>query len=360
MDKVFVSGGGTGGHFYPALSVSKVLKQEGLEVVFIGTENGIEAKKELPFGKRILFKTKGVRGKSIFEKIKAIFSLLLTTLKVYKIIKKEKPKFCICFGGYASLPLGLASFLTSTPLYIHEQNSVPSYTNLILSKFAKRVFITFKHSLNYFPKEKTILTGLPMREEIVETAKECKPPESIREILVVGGSQGSRRISETILKVAEELPELTFHIVKGKTDLHQKIPENVRVYTYIDDIHRFYRDVDVVVSRAGSGVVNELLACGRFAVYIPYPYAASNHQYYNAKFLKEEGISEVIEEKDLTPQRLKKALEDISGLDLKEISRRLKAYARLDGSKNIVNTIKEELDVDRPYRTSGKRISKRV
>lgn len=343
MAKVFISGGGTGGHFYPALAVSKRLKENGFDIVYTGTKTGIESKKDFPYGEKVLFEMQGVRGKGFFGKLTASIKLLKTVLKVYALIKKEKPVFSICFGGYTSFPLGVASFLSGTPLFIHEQNSVPSYTNIVLSRFAKKVFITFEYSGKYFPEHKVVLTGMPLRDEIISYAEMSLQKPEIKNILVVGGSQGAKRLNQVVTQIARHFPEISFTVIKGKQEIEGEIPKNIKIVDYADNIYRFYLDADIVISRAGSGVVNELLAFGKYAIYVPYPYAASNHQYYNVKFLEDMGLSKIILEKDLTPESLIQAIIETSRLNLVEISAKLKQLAKVDASEKIVKTILEEV-----------------
>lgn len=343
MDKVFIAGGGTGGHFYPALALATKMKEKGYDVVYIGTTAGIEAVKDFPPGKKILYDMFGVRGKSFTKRIKGILSLLKTTYKVYRVIKKERPKFAVCFGGYASLPLGLASFLSSTKLYIHEQNSIPSYTNLMLSKFARMVFITFDYSKKFFNQDKTFLTGLPMRENIVKQALGFQPKDKVRDVLVLGGSQGAKGINEVVIKVAEHYPDITFHIILGKTKIDTDIPKNVKTYQYIDDMEKIYMETDIAISRAGSSVVNELLAFGKYAIYIPYPYAASNHQYFNVKYLKDLQLSDLIEEKDLSEDTLKQALDRALTLNLPQICSKIKKLSITDATHKILKLIEEDI-----------------
>lgn len=343
MAKVFISGGGTGGHFYPAIAVSKKLKQKGFEVVYIGTKTGIEAEKDFPYGEKVLFEMQGVRGRGFFGKLTSSLKLLKTVFKVYRLIKREKPLFSVCFGGYTSFPLGFASFLAGIPLFIHEQNSVPSYTNIALSRFSKKVFITFHYSSKYFPKNRVVLTGMPLRDEIVEYSKKSSQKTEVKNILVVGGSQGAKRLNQVAIEVATHLPHIMFTLVKGKHEIGEKFPPNIKVIDYADNIYQLYLDADLVISRAGSGVVNELLAFGKYTVYVPYPYAASNHQYYNVKFLEDLGLSKVILEEDLTALHLKQIIEQVSALNLVDISQKLKRLAKLDASDSIVNTILEEV-----------------
>ncbi|MEZ0323296.1 MAG: undecaprenyldiphospho-muramoylpentapeptide beta-N-acetylglucosaminyltransferase [Hydrogenothermaceae bacterium] len=344
MDKVFVSGGGTGGHFYPALSIAQELKKEGYIITYIGTSAGIEAQKEFLAGKKILFDMYGVRGKNLLNRIKGILSLIKTTYKVFKLLKKEKPKFSICFGGYTSIPLGLASFFAGIPLFIHEQNSIPSYSNLILSKFSKKIFITFEYTERYFNPRKTVLSGIPLRDAILEEAKNYKPSEKISQILVIGGSQGAKKINQIVIEVARDFPDITFHIIVGKTVLETKdIPKNIKLYNYVDEVEKLYSQTDIVISRAGSSTVNEILAFGKYAIFIPYPYAASNHQYYNVKFLKDLNLADLIEDKDLTKEKLKEAIQKAESVDLKSVNMKLKQLAKTDAKRVIISSIKEEL-----------------
>lgn len=343
MAKIFIAGGGTGGHFYPALSVAKKFKDAGFEVIYIGTLNGIEAKKDFPYGEKHLFDIHGIRGRGIFSKILGTYKLILTTFNVYKMILKEKPVLSFCFGGYTSLPLGFASLLSSTPLFIHEQNSVPSYTNLILSKFAKKIFITFSYSAKYFNKKKTVLSGMPIREEIIKYAQISSQNKVVKKIAVLGGSQGAKRLNQIALEVARKFPNIQFLIIKGKADIDTVVPQNVTIFDYVDDIQKIYMDCDIVISRAGSGVVNELLAFGKYAIYVPYPYAASNHQYYNVKFLEEAGLSKIILEKDLTAESLELAITEALNIDLEEISKKIRDFAITDATDTIFKTVMEEI-----------------
>ena len=347
MKKVFISGGGTGGHFYPALSVAENLKEKGFNITYIGTTNGIESKKDFPADEKILYPMRAVRGKSIIGKIQGVFSLLSTTFKVYKQIKKEKPDFSICFGGYTSIPLGLASFLARVPLYIHEQNSIPSYSNKILSYFAKKVFITFELTAKYFDRKKTVLTGMPLRKNIIERAKNyVYKPNQTKTVLVVGGSQGAKKLSESIISLASEMKDIKFILIKGKWQVEVPNLENLTVYEYVDNMEDLYTSADVVISRSGSSSVNEILCFGKYAIFVPFPYAASNHQYYNVKWLKDLGLCELIEEKDLSKEVLKRALEDTFNKDLESLSKKIKEYAIFDSDEKIVENILNDFKND--------------
>ncbi|MGC9080600.1 UDP-N-acetylglucosamine--N-acetylmuramyl-(pentapeptide) pyrophosphoryl-undecaprenol N-acetylglucosamine transferase [Sulfurihydrogenibium sp.] len=341
MKTVFISGGGTGGHYYPALAVAEALKEKGYKVVYIGTTVGIEAKKGFPAADNTyLFEMKAVRGKSFLGKIEGILSLIKTTFKVIKLIKKENPSFSICFGGYTSFPLGVASFLTRKDLYIHEQNSIPSYTNRVLSIFAKKVFITFDYSRKFFNTKKTYHVGLPLRKSIIERAKTYTyKPKERKTVLIFGGSQGSKKLSEIAIEMAKSMPDKDFILIKGKWDLNVPNLPNLTVYDYYDKMEELYELADIVVSRSGSGTVNEVLAFGKYAIFIPYPYAASNHQYYNVKWLYDLGLCDILEEKEVSADRIIKIIQNISDNKLLYLHVSLRNYARLSAVEEILSNI---------------------
>jgi UDP-N-acetylglucosamine--N-acetylmuramyl-(pentapeptide) pyrophosphoryl-undecaprenol N-acetylglucosamine transferase len=312
MKKVFIAGGGTGGHFYPAYSLAEYLHEKGYEITYIGAKKGIEGRKDFPFGKKILLDIEGVRGKGFKGKIISGINLLKNSLAVREILRQEKPDFSVCFGGYASLPLGLASALEKVPLYIHEQNSVPSYTNKLLSFFSKKIFITFDYSRKYFPKNKTILSGMPLRKHLKErlslpeekARKILNIPVDKKSVLVFGGSQGAKKLTEIALEVAKKMKDVLFIVITGKNSEVENPPQNVIVYDYVEDMGLLYKAVDIVISRAGAGTVSEILLFGKYSIFVPYPYAASNHQFYNVHWLYEKGLASIITEEELTPENL--------------------------------------------------------
>ncbi len=338
MKTVFISGGGTGGHYYPALAVAQALKEKGYKVVYVGTDKGIEGKKGFEYADEIhLFPMKAVRGKNFLGKIQGAISLIKTTLKVVKLLKKEEPSFSLCFGGYTSFPLGVASFLTKTPLYIHEQNSIPSYTNRILSFFAEKIFITFEYSSKFFNPKKTYLVGMPLRRSIIERAKNyVYKPTDKKTVLVLGGSQGSKKLSQLTVQLAKDMPDINFILIKGKWEFDNTDLQNLTIYDYYEHMEDLYEVADIVISRSGSGTVNEILAFGKYAIFVPYPYAASNHQYYNIKWLQDLGLCQIIEEKNLTLESVKTALLESFSKDLQNLFNRIKTLSNIDAIDKIL------------------------
>ncbi|EDP74260.1 undecaprenyldiphospho-muramoylpentapeptide beta-N-acetylglucosaminyltransferase [Hydrogenivirga sp. 128-5-R1-1] len=346
VKKVFIAGGGTGGHFYPALSVAKFLDKNGYEICYFGTKNGIESEKDF-LGKKYLFDIKGVRGKGILNKPSSIYKLLKTAFKIKKIIKKEKPLFSICFGGYTSVPLGIASWLSGIDLYIHEQNSIPSYSNILLSKFAKKIFITFEYTKKYFPEEKTHLTGLPIRKSLLKrlslTKEEARKILNInakeKVVLIFGGSQGAKKLNEICLKLAEKHKDVIFINIQGKSKLGN-ISKNIIAFDYFEDMGLLYKVSDLVICRAGASTVNEILTFGKYAIFIPYPYAASNHQYYNVKWLEEKNLCKVITEENIS--QIYKEFENLLNIDFSKFEDKIRELSITDAEKRIYKELKNE------------------
>ncbi|WP_457643134.1 UDP-N-acetylglucosamine--N-acetylmuramyl-(pentapeptide) pyrophosphoryl-undecaprenol N-acetylglucosamine transferase [Persephonella sp.] len=348
--KVFIAGGGTGGHFYPAYSVAQYMKNIGFQIYYFGTEKGIEAKKEFPADKKYLFDITGVRGKGFLSSVKSIVKLIKATKEILLHIKNEKPDFALCFGGYTSVPVGLACALTGTPLFIHEQNSIPSYTNRLLSHFAKKVFITFEYTGKFFPQNKTVLTGIPVRDAVKKdlntSQKEARSILGIpdrKTVLVVGGSQGAKKLSQTAVETARMMPHLQFILIGGKHfPQPENLPENVFYFEYMDRIGLAYSACDIAVSRAGASSTYELMTAGRYTIFVPFPYAASNHQYYNALWLKERRLAELVEEKELSPEVLAEKIEEAFSKDLTGIEKFLKNISIKNAEEIITKEILDE------------------
>lgn len=329
--KVFIAGGGTGGHYFPAMAMAELFYRRNYQIYFFGTKNGIEATLDFPFGKKFLYDIRGIIGKSKSEKIRNGIKLLKTAYEISKIIRNEKPRFALVFGGYASAPLGIASKMAGIKLYIHEQNSIPSSTNLFLSKLARKIFITFEYTYKFFPKKKTVLTGLPLRSLIKQdkftpksmARKMLNIPEDKKVVLMFGGSQGAKKITEVGLELHKRRKDLYFVIITGKNFKKCINEENIKTYDFMERIGLLYKASDIVVCRSGAGTVSEVLYYGKPAIFVPYPYAFKNHQYFNVKWLEEKKLSKIILDKDLTVDTINNALDDYLSLNLEKLSKKI-------------------------------------
>jgi UDP-N-acetylglucosamine--N-acetylmuramyl-(pentapeptide) pyrophosphoryl-undecaprenol N-acetylglucosamine transferase len=310
-----IAGGGTGGHFFPGMAIAEafVERERGNEVLFIGTERGIEAR-VLPGGRFPLrtIKVKPIKGKSLLEKGKAIWSLPMAISEAYSILKEFQPQLVLGVGGYASGPTLLAAFFLGMKRAIQEQNVMPGMTNRILKWFSQQIFVSFEEAKKYFPDKKTIVTGNPIRKEFFASLKEGKGEIKKRDrftLLIFGGSAGAHRINQAMMGALDQLQGIksSLKIIHqtGKEDLDFVSKEyrekgfDALVKPFIENIATSYQISDLVICRSGASTVAELAFCGKAALFIPYPYAAQNHQFINAKKLVDLGAARMILDQDL-------------------------------------------------------------
>ena len=327
--RVVIAGGGTGGHLFPGLAVAEELRNRdaSTEVIFVGTEFGIEARVVPREGYPLKFlRAEGLVGVSTAKKIKAIAKMFFSVIDSYRIIKTVSPDMVIGAGGYASGAIVFLAFLMSIPTMILEQNSVPGLTNRILGKFVNTVCLTYQESIPFFPKEKTFLTGNPIRTYILKGSTEAgyrlfSLEPQLFTIFVFGGSSGARSINTALVEALNYLHDLKDKIQflhqTGLKD-YEKIREAYRMAGFKGTIAPFiyqmgeaYAVADVVVSRAGATTLAELTAIGKPAILVPYPFAAGNHQALNAKKLREIGAAKVILDHELKGEALADALREM-------------------------------------------------
>ncbi|NTW65336.1 MAG: undecaprenyldiphospho-muramoylpentapeptide beta-N-acetylglucosaminyltransferase [Nitrospirae bacterium] len=320
--KVVIAAGGTGGHLYPGIAIAReVLAEAGNEVLFVGTEQGIEArvlpKESLPVQFITVGRLKGMSTRSI---VKTIITMPRSLFRSVGLLRRERPDAVVGVGGYASGPVALAAWLLRAPLIIVEPNSYAGLANRVLGRFAKTVFVCFpgRDQQGFFPTQKKVLTGPLVRKGITggdrnrAVAAFGLDPARFT-VFVMGGSGGAHAINMAMKEAAPELkgiPGLQVLHQTGEKDVedvkdgYQRAGVKAAVLPYIHDMAGAYAAADLVVSRSGATTVAELAVCGKRAVLIPYPFAADNHQEHNARSLAERGGGEVIVQKDLTPSKL--------------------------------------------------------
>ena len=320
--KIIIAGGGTGGHLFPGLALAEEFKRRNsdTEVIFVGTEHGIEARIIPREGYPIKFlRAEGMVGKSFGGKIKAAIKSLLSILDSYRILNMILPDLVIGVGGYASGAIVLMAYLKSVPTMVHEQNSVPGLTNKILGKLVKRVCVTYHESLFSFPMGKTFFTGNPIRMKILKGDRDaaCRLfslDSKMFTVLIFGGSSGARSINRTMVEALNHLNDLREKIQflhqTGDRD-YENIRESYRkagvkgtVAPFIYQMAEAYAVADLVISRAGATTLAEITALGKPAVLIPYPYAAGRHQEFNAMKLREMGAAHVLLESEMKGETL--------------------------------------------------------
>ena len=322
--RVAVMAGGTGGHVFPALAVAELLRGQGLEVFWIGTRRGLEARLVPPRGFQIEWiSIEGLRGKGIAQLIFAPWRLLVALRQAGAILRRRRPGVVLGMGGFASGPGGIMARVLGMPLVIHEQNRVPGITNQWLSRVASRVFQAFPGS---FPEaRRAIACGNPVRREIAalsppdERLQGRSPP---RRLLVVGGSLGAKVLNETVApavarlawdarpKIRHQAGELTLETARGA---YAAAGVEAEVMPFIEGMAEAYGWADLVVCRAGALTVSELAAAGVASVLVPYPYAVDDHQTGNARHLAEVGAARLIPQSELSAESLGTVLSELLG-----------------------------------------------
>jgi UDP-N-acetylglucosamine--N-acetylmuramyl-(pentapeptide) pyrophosphoryl-undecaprenol N-acetylglucosamine transferase len=313
--RIVIMAGGTGGHIFPALAVADMLREWGVEVVWIGTRHGLEDEMVPEAGyplERIAIS--GLRGKGVFSWFSAPFKLSLALLQALFILHRQQPAAVLGLGGFASGPGGLGAWLLRQPLLIHEQNAIAGATNRLLAHLACRVMEAFPAT---FPAPvQAEHTGNPVRkaiEALPEPRERFLERNGPLRLLVLGGSQGARMLNTTLPQALARLapdrrPEVWHQCGRRRWEeavaAYQAAGVAVRLTPFIDNMAEAYAWADLVLARAGALTVTELMAAGLGAILIPFPFAADNHQQANARYLVEAKAALLLPEKELTPQRL--------------------------------------------------------
>ncbi len=342
--KIVIMAGGTGGHVFPALAVARKLSSNGAIVFWLGTALGIEAKLIPQEFEIDYIKVKGLRNKGLVKKISFPFSLIHAVLQAKNILKKRKADLVIGFGGYASGPGGLAAYLSKIPLVLHEQNAIPGMTNKYLSKIAKVTLLAFDY--RKFGKNPKVV-GNPLRSDIVQLAKQAKSFNQDKlNILVVGGSLGAKALNDIVPEALKLMTGKNISVIhqSGEKLLDETnanyngLSIDYQVQKFIDDMSKAYEWADLIICRSGASTVSEVAAVGLPAIFVPYPHAVDDHQFYNAKFLVDSGAAICVRQSGLSADKLKKRLEDFlfHSEKLKDMSDKLKQLSILDSAERVM------------------------
>lgn len=329
--KVVVSGGGTGGHIYPALAIARGLaEQEGAEILYLGGHQSLESRlvREAGFAFREIHSS-GLTGNA-FSKMKALNINYQGMKEATRLLAEYQPQLAIGTGGYVGAPVLFAAAKLGIPTMIHEQNAFPGKANRLLGRYVDRICLTFEEARGYFPKpEKCVYTGLPVRQAILAATKEDglahfhlngKQPV----FLVTGGSQGAKTLNTTLAATILELLQAGLQIIwitgpKNHAAIEQEWqktqnrtkgldPNGLVLIPYLNEMEKALAAADLVLGRAGASFIAEILVRGLPSVLVPYPFAVGNHQELNAMSLVTNGAALMIRDKDLTPQTLLEAV----------------------------------------------------
>ncbi|WP_396138420.1 undecaprenyldiphospho-muramoylpentapeptide beta-N-acetylglucosaminyltransferase [Flavobacterium sp.] len=353
--KFIISGGGTGGHIYPAVAIANELKARFPEAqfLFVGAQDKMEMQKVPQAGYEIKgLWIAGLQRKLTFQNVLFPIKLASSLLKSFFILKSFKPDVVIGTGGFASGAVLKVASLLGIPTLIQEQNSYPGITNKLLAKKANAICVAYENLERFFPKDKMILTGNPVRQDLLLQANKSeanayfKLDESKKTILILGGSLGARRINQLIEKELDFLLSQNIQIIWqcGKLYLNDYSKYNekdsVQVVAFIDRMDLVYAAADIIISRSGASSVSELCIVGKPTIFIPSPNVAEDHQTKNAKAIVDKKGAILLKENELNEKFETTFSDIISNENLQiELSQNIKKLAKPNATKDIVEEI---------------------
>jgi UDP-N-acetylglucosamine--N-acetylmuramyl-(pentapeptide) pyrophosphoryl-undecaprenol N-acetylglucosamine transferase len=336
--KVILSGGGTGGHIFPAVAIANELKKlvPGVEILFVGALGKMEMEKVPAAGYKIIgVPIAGLQRKLTLSNFKLPFLILKSLLKTRKIVKEFKPDVVVGTGGYASGPLLKAATAKGIPALLQEQNSYAGITNKILSKKAGKICVAYEGMEKYFPKEKIILTGNPIRQDIVDVNEKrteaftyFKLDPAKKTVLVVGGSLGAKTINEAVGEKLEQFADNDIQLVwqtgkiyfeTAKKQVASFENKNIRAVEFISRMDLAYALADVVISRAGAGAISELCVVQKPCILVPLPTAAEDHQTKNAMALVNKNAALIVKDTEARDSLIGKTIALVNNKDQQEI-----------------------------------------
>ncbi len=354
LQKVIIMAGGTGGHVFPGLAVAKQLREQGVDVHWLGTRKGLESRLVPEAGLPLHFiSISGLRGKGVKDVLLAPFRLLLAIAQSLRIIHRLQPDVVLGMGGFVSGPGGIASWLLRRPLIVHEQNAKPGLTNKWLARIAARVLEGFPDTFS--SQRNIVTTGNPVRREIAALASpdsRFQGRDQPLRLLVVGGSLGAHAINDLLPNVLAKLP------ITDRPDVYHQTGEKhfeqtvnayaaagvtAKVVPFIAEMGDAYAWADIILCRAGALTVSELCAVGLGAILVPYPYAVDDHQTANANYLVKHNAAILIQQVALTEEKLIDMIKQLSAAPAKRLEMAQDAYRlrKIDATTKVSEICEE-------------------
>ncbi|MGQ7242417.1 undecaprenyldiphospho-muramoylpentapeptide beta-N-acetylglucosaminyltransferase [Salinicola sp. V024] len=358
LRRVLIMAGGTGGHVVPALSLARALRERGVTVEWLGSPRGIENRlvpaDGIPLNQ---IDVTGLRGKGLAGWLAIPWRLTRAIRQSRRVIQRFDPQLVVGLGGFASGPGGLAARLSGKPLVVHEQNAVAGLTNRSLARLATRVYAAFPGA---FPGGKAEVVGNPVRADIAALGERPRTAEQMNgralRLLVLGGSLGAQSLNQKLPEALAALtlsprPEVRHQAGRDKDDgtreAYRAAGVAAEVSAFIDDMAEAYDWADIIVCRAGALTIAELSAAAKPSLLVPFPHAVDDHQTHNARHLVEAGGAELIQQAELTPERLQAALESLLQPDvLARMAVQARRVAHLDAVDRLVDGCME-IDFER-------------
>lgn len=355
IKRVIISGGGTGGHIYPAISIANAMKEidSSLDFLFVGAEGKMEMEKVPKAGFKIIgLPIVGIQRTQVWKNIFFPFKLIKSLWQSVQIIKKFKPDVAVGVGGYASGPLLLAARFLGVPYYIQEQNSFAGITNKALAAKAEHIFVAYPGMEKFFPAEKITLSGNPVRKDLIDAAgKKAKAAAhfqldpALKTILIIGGSQGARSINQAILGGLDRLTAAGVQVIwqtgiAFEATAKEAASGNASTYVaaFIYEMDLAYAMADLVISRAGASSVSEICLIGKASILVPLPSAAEDHQTENAKSLVSQNAAILVRDADVKENLITEALAALKA-DLSTLEKNSLRLAKPNAAHEIAQSI---------------------
>lgn len=356
--KFIISGGGTGGHIYPAIAIADALKKRfpDADILFVGAKDRMEMQKVPQAGYPIEgLWISGLQRKLTADNLSFPFKVIGSMFKANKIVKKFKPDAVIGTGGFASGPLLKVAEMKGIPCLVQEQNSYAGITNKLLAKSAKTICVAYDHMEQFFPKDKIVKTGNPVRASLLQVGDKREEAqqffalnEAKKTLLVLGGSLGARNINRLIEKNISFFQELDLQVIwqcgKLYFEEYRKYDngKTIKVLPFIDDMHKAYAAADFIISRAGAGSVSELCLVGKPVIFIPSPNVAEDHQTKNAQAIESENAAILIKESELEARFQQVFAKLVADKEWQqELSKNSKKLAQPEATEKIVDEIEK-------------------
>ena len=329
---IVMTGGGTGGHLAIVRAVKEALVSQGSEqLVYVGSTKGQDRQwfeADSDFTETYFLQTRGVVNQGALGKVKSLFMMAKATVQSMKLLRKHKAKVVFCVGGFSAAPMAFAAKLTATPLVIHEQNAALGSLNKLLKPYATHFISSYL--------EESLIKAYPVKEVFFDNAHVRK---SVKTIIFLGGSQGAKSINTLALQMAPELKQRGINIIhqaganniEEVKEAYESLGIEAEVFGFSDKLATYMNQADFAIARAGASTLWELSATGVPTLYIPYPYAAKDHQYHNAQFLVKKNLAWLMREDEVEPSKVFALL----ACDLEAVSRGLMQSIQKEGSQKI-------------------------
>jgi UDP-N-acetylglucosamine--N-acetylmuramyl-(pentapeptide) pyrophosphoryl-undecaprenol N-acetylglucosamine transferase len=338
---ILIMAGGTGGHIFPGLAVAERMRAAGWDVVWMGARGGMEERLVPRHGYRTAWiRARAARGKGLLQKLLLPANLLYSFWESARYIRRLKPDVVLGLGGYVAFPGGMMASLLNRPLVLHEQNAIAGLANRVLAQVSDKVMVAFPDAL-----KGAEWTGNPVRGEIAaipEPVQRFAGRVGPLKLLVVGGSLGAQALNEALpkaLALMNEKPKVVHQAGEKHLDALKKHYAEARVegelIAFIDDMARRYAEADLVICRAGAVTIAELSAGGMASVLVPFPHAVDDHQTANARFLADRGAAILIQQRELSPQKLAELIRTLDRAKLLEMAKKARALGKPDAARVV-------------------------